>query len=400
MVHIPKPSAGSVPTADSPDPELEEPGLTEEASDRGLPTAVTTFNDTVDSARGQDDFSTSAARFAESGRTPVGGLTVPGNALSRPVQSTLLAQNTQNINGFWLGGPVVRVSDGVEVGPQRPAEGLAWRGDVRPTEYDSRNTSFDRVPAVEPRQGVLGDPPTVIYVNGIDTNAAHALDNAQDYADRTGRPVRVLYNANGTPFSDVVESGLQKLGIDNDRAVRVLADTLLDQLDAGESVALATESQGAIIARNAINIVRSELLDRAGYRSPSSKPPPRPGQNEAAIREAESILARISVETYGGAASSYPDGPRYVHYINEAEGGDEDGDAVAEAFGLGWSPRNDANGNPIAPPNAGRNATILYIQDFDRGGPLANHVFTSYLDEIDWLAPERLQPGARRIDGN
>ena len=42
----------------------------------------------------------------------------------------------------------------------------------------------------------------------------------------------------------------------------------------------------------------------------------------------ETLLSRVRVETFGGAAGAYPNGPQYVHYVNRL-------DPVSTLFGLG-----------------------------------------------------------------
>ncbi|HSP81985.1 MAG TPA: hypothetical protein VLQ93_25920, partial [Myxococcaceae bacterium] len=42
----------------------------------------------------------------------------------------------------------------------------------------------------------------------------------------------------------------------------------------------------------------------------------------------EKVLSKLEVETFGAAACTYPDGPKYVHYVNNK-------DLVPTLFGLG-----------------------------------------------------------------
>ena len=46
--------------------------------------------------------------------------------------------------------------------------------------------------------------------------------------------------------------------------------------------------------------------------------------------EVEKTMSRVNVETFGAAAATYPDGPKYVHYVNNR-------DMVPTLFGLGGS---------------------------------------------------------------
>lgn len=334
----------------------------------------------------------------ETPRTPPEGRPaprLPAPLTTDPVRSlepVQLARRGPNLNGLWLGGPVRRASDRAAVGPQRPTPGRAFRTDVIPTRYDPASTNLASVPPLMPRDGNVRGPVT-IHVNGIDTSPQFALDNAQQYADLTGRPTVILYNATSNAVGDVLESGAQIARLRNDRAVNNLADAILHELLSGKPVNIAAESQGAIITRNALEVVRAELLERYGQERPTGRRPS--ARNEQAHTQTEAALSRVTVETYGGAADHYPYGPHYVHYINEKESPNEDGDAVADSFGLGAV---DRRGNAELQRRAGGDrAVLVYMEGFDRstGNPLEsvieNHVFANYLHELEgaWVAPER-----------
>src|SRR5262249_21007552 len=81
------------------------------------------------------------------------------------------------------------------------------------------------------------------------------------------------------------------------------------------------------------------------------------------------VLSQVTVETFGGAAASYPDGPRYVHYVNRV-------DMVPSGTGLGAS--------KISLSSPGRGATVVRFNAtgnaFKWGwppvNPVAPHSFT------------------------
>jgi hypothetical protein len=106
--------------------------------------------------------------------------------------------------------------------------------------------------------------------------------------------------------------------------VDTLADTVYEEITAGRTVNLMAHSQGALITSRALQDVYNRLRIEDGL-------------SRAAT---ERLLSRVRVETFGGAAGSYPDGPRYVHYVNRR-------DPVASLFGLG------PVANPLVRPGRG-----------------------------------------------
>jgi hypothetical protein len=181
------------------------------------------------------------------------------------------------------------------------------------------NTPLSNVPAVTPRNG-RSSGQTIIQVNGILTTREDQARSLQAIADRTGSRVVGIHNATRGFVRDVAQSGLDKAGLGRNPAVDTLADTVYNEVRAGRSVHLMAHSQGAIITSRALGDVarRLRMEDRL---SPEQ------------VRER---MGRINVETFGGAAWRYPDGPNYVHYVNRH-------DPVARNLGLGpfpdrWDP--------------------------------------------------------------
>jgi hypothetical protein len=77
-------------------------------------------------------------------------------------------------------------------------------------------------------------------------------------------------------------------------------------------VHLKGHSQGGLITSRALNHVANRLRLEDGL----SK------------ADTQKLLSKVNVETFGAAAWTYPDGPKYVHYVN-------DKDLVPGLFGLG-----------------------------------------------------------------
>ena len=184
-------------------------------------------------------------------------------------------------------------------------------------------TPLADVPPVTPRDGVRTDE-TFVYVNGISTTREGHTASLQEIAEQTGGRVVGIYNATGGAFVDIIQSAGDTLDLGHNPAVDTLATTVYEEITAGRNVHLLAHSQGALITSRALQDVRGRLIIEDGL-SP---------------RQAERVLARVRVETFGGAAGAYPNGPRYVHYVNRA-------DPVSTLFGLG------PFGNPLVQPGRG-----------------------------------------------
>lgn len=205
------------------------------------------------------------------------------------------------------------------------------------------NTTLSDIPAVTPAGGVRNNE-TLIYVNGIRTNVAGEANSLQAIADNTGSRVIGIHNATEGFGTDVLQSLGDKLDIGNNPAVDTLANTVYDELKAGHDVHLMAHSQGAIITSRALQDVKNRLMLEDGMSQ----------------QDAERLMNNIKVETFGGAARRYPDGPQYVHYVNRNDG-------VPQAFGLrSWL-------NPFA--HAGKDAVTHYFRD---GKPLVSHGFEEF----------------------
>lgn len=205
------------------------------------------------------------------------------------------------------------------------------------------DTALADIPAVTPARGPRNNE-TLIYVNGIQTDVAGQSASLQAIADQTGSRVIGVHNATGTFIGDVLQSLGDKLDIGRNPAVDTLADTVYNELRAGREVHLMAHSQGAIITSRALTDVKNRLMLEDGL----------------SREQAENLLNNVRVETFGGAARRYPDGPQYVHYVNRNDG-------VPQSFGLrSWL-------NPFA--HAGRDAVTHYFRE---GRPVVSHGFEEF----------------------
>ncbi len=205
------------------------------------------------------------------------------------------------------------------------------------------NTFLRDVNAVVPQGGVRNNE-TLIYTNGILTNTEAQARSLQAIADQTGSRVIGVRNATENILVDSDQTLNDKLGIGNNPAVDTLADTVYSELRAGNSPHLIAHSQGAAITSRALTDVKNRLTAEDGM----------------SRQDAEKLLSNVRVETFGGAARRYPDGPQYVHYLNRNDG-------VPMTLGVrDWL-------NPLARP--GKGAVTHFFED---GKPFISHGFEEF----------------------
>ncbi|QRK10623.1 hypothetical protein JQX13_11360 [Archangium violaceum] len=160
-------------------------------------------------------------------------------------------------------------------------------------------TPLSQVPGVTPRNNP-NPTETFVYVNGISNTKDQQLGSMQQIADRTGAKVIGVHNATEGMVADLAQCVKDKLDKGHNPAVDSLADTVYAELKAGRSVHLMAHSQGGLVTSRALNDVANRLRIEDGM----------------SRGDVEKLLGRVNVETFGGAAGRYPDGPNYVHYVN------------------------------------------------------------------------------------
>jgi hypothetical protein len=185
------------------------------------------------------------------------------------------------------------------------------------------STPLSEVQGVVPSDG-RAPVGTIVYVNGINTTKDGQFQSLRQIADRTGARVVGVHNATRGGLVDLIQSAGDTLDLGHNPAVDTLADAVYREITGGRTIHLMAHSQGALITSRALTDVYQRLRVEDGL----------------SRREAQRVLARVEVETFGGAAGSYPDGPAYVHYVNRR-------DAVPGLFGLG------PFANPLVHPGRG-----------------------------------------------
>ncbi len=171
----------------------------------------------------------------------------------------------------------------------------AWLG-AQGCLYDPVQRSLDDVPAVRDPHRFVPGTAELIYVNGANHRVDWTLPELHLLAQQTGGPVIGVYNATeGGRVPDALHDARQGAA---SPPVATLATAILQRLGSGGAIHLKANSQGAIHLRHALEQVRAALSARL------------------LAYEVAHSLHRIRVETAGGAAARWPDGPRYVHYVN------------------------------------------------------------------------------------
>ncbi len=125
----------------------------------------------------------------------------------------------------------------------------------------------DATPFVTEHEGARKGAERWFFVNGIQTNAALALRNADRLREVVGRPFITIYNPTQGLANDLAESALQKFRNVNTQPsalafLEIAAALVSDEV---QRVAVVAHSQGTIIAGDVLDLVYF-ALDPAGKR--------------------------------------------------------------------------------------------------------------------------------------
>lgn len=182
------------------------------------------------------------------------------------------------------------------------------------------DVSLNQIPPVLPAKGVTNSE-RILYVNGINTDLDGQASDMQEVANITGSAVVGIHNSTGGSFVDLLQCLDDKANVGNNLAVNSLVATITTELKAGRGrqLHIMAHSQGGLITARALYKVYHQLVRENRAQ----------GLNRADAELAtQRHLSQLKVETFGAASGSYPDGPRYVHYLNQ-------GDMVPMRYGLG-----------------------------------------------------------------
>ena len=259
----------------------------------------------------------------------------------------------------------------------------------------------------------------IIYVNGIQTFSQSHANTVKLISVLTGADVCGVYNMSGDGHEIVISKdaemvlsivspqlGIAAKGINllhsiqgfltdlgqcitdkllivqNNPATLTLARAIVDSCISNVPINIIAHSQGAIVTSGAVRVAIAALL--LIYSAQESANQPHNflqtlkdisifGQIERFNRirrinqKIKTILSsHVSIQTFGGAATWYPDGPLYRHVYNTAAA--FSGDPVAKLFG---------QGNIFAHPGSG--ATVEPLHRGGRGVSANHSIDDNYL---------------------
>lgn len=197
----------------------------------------------------------------------------------------------------------------------------------------------------------------IVYVNGIGTNRDTHAYTVKLISVITGANVIGIYNQSGdgmeSGFVDMVADLIQclgdKTGLGNNAATNTLARSVFRACTSSMNLNVVAHSQGAIITSRAMRQGIGMLLDFYGRRDATVRPMLEQADriintsmwrrilsgtfrqmqdaaflitlNNALEEKIRPIVEQkldefVSVQTFGGAARFYPNGPRYRHVFN------------------------------------------------------------------------------------
>lgn len=142
----------------------------------------------------------------------------------------------------------------------------------------------------------------IIFVNGINCDVGRASALAIELANKTNTPVCALYNQSINLGHDVLQAVTDKMNLTDKPVVKALCNLLCEAFYANTSIHIAAHSHGAVVVSKALSDSIS-ILKRSGAKE----------------KNLTWWLSRLTVETFGGAATRYPDGPSYIHYVDNRD---------------------------------------------------------------------------------
>ena len=257
---------------------------------------------------------------------------------------------------------IVAFGDGDLVGADGGGGGTTPPGWMR--GFNPAKTFFWDVPEITPGVGERAPLMPVsnkrlVYINGINTLRIDHAYTVKLISVVTGARVIGIYNQSGdgdknrNMIGDLLQSLGDKTGIGNNPTTNTLAKAVFDACTNGVNLNIVAHSQGAIITSRAIRRAIDQLKEYYGRRDNETRviierierdrgffgnlvtdnlldrPRLREMMRERIMPIVERALdSYVTAQTFGGAASFFPNGPRYRHVYNAW-------DPVARLFGQG-----------------------------------------------------------------
>lgn len=248
--------------------------------------------------RGESSFET--AKSAPQLQVIEGG--AQAAAAAQPVSGTEPASGVQP-----AGGPARAAPVGQPIGNRGNPEldGQVMTTDNRGTTWGT-GVSPSEIPGANGRENVM-------FVNGIQNTAADHQDTLRLIEGQGGTRAVGLYNATDGFGWDALQVRADRAentqraagtwqGQTRNAATRSLSDSIVNHLNnTQDPMHLMAHSQGGVVTANALYDARQRLTQQHG------------------AARADEMMGRLQVETFGGAARNYPDGPQYTHWINNSD---------------------------------------------------------------------------------
>ncbi|MBI4853815.1 MAG: hypothetical protein HY819_18630 [Acidobacteria bacterium] len=242
------------------------------------------------------------AQKATTASKTLAGLSV---SVAQPPQESPI--NTQN--------PSLKAQDNISINSVASANALvkssARTASVPDTAFDGKyvgangqtSNNVSDIQPVKPNNGIAQTGKTVFYVNGIQTDLAAQQKSLQVIANQTGANVIGIHNATEGFTKDVSQSALDKADLGKNPPVDTLADAIYNAAKTGKPINVIAHSQGGIITSRAVEDATNRLRED--------------GLSSQAARD---LLSKsVNIQTFGGAALTYPAGPNYRHVVNTAD---------------------------------------------------------------------------------
>ncbi len=281
-------------------------------------------NNSVSNAQKTTSASKSLAGLSVSVATPPQDR--PTNTSLQTQQNKVALNNVASLNGLAKTAATAKAS----------VPDTAYDGKYVGANGQVANNISDVQP-VKPNNGVAPTGKNVVYVNGIQTDLAAQQKTLQAIANQTGANVVGIHNATEGFTKDVAQSALDKAHLGTDPAVDTLSNAIYNAAKSGQQLNIVAHSQGAIITSRAVGDAINRLRE-----------------DGLSSQQAQNLLSKsVNVQTFGGAALNYPNGPNYRHVVNNA-------DPVPELLGKGLSGRFDKNTEFFTDNRAGLNPLKVF----------------------------------------
>ena len=233
-----------------------------------------------------------------------------------------------------------------------PLTGAAALAKLKTLDTDEAQYDGDATLTLKP--DVAGKPEfgpatSVYFVNGIDNDMSVTIGFCAAFADRIHGDVRVIHAATFGIPSDLEKATGETL--DRSYAFRqppeeAVAAAVVSHVTgtAGAPrfdgvVHFAAHSRGALVVARGLELAEMQLHE-AGY-------------SDAQVAK---LFSNVEIETFGGAASRFPEGVRALHYVN-------DRDAVGLGFGVG--PLTSGTAAAVATIGAFNSAAGAFVAGYE-----------------------------------